>query len=72
VAIVIEKEGLSNKTLIASAATIIPIVIEWIIQEITAYQLECNAHGGTSRIFDAGSDRTVLSKDELVKKYYSK
>ena len=43
--IVIEKEGLSSKTLIASTATIIPLVIEWIIQAITAYQNECNAMG---------------------------
>ena len=70
-AIVIEKEGLSNETLISHTATIIPIIIERIIQEITDYQNECNAQGGTSRIFDAGSDRRVLSKDELVKKYYS-
>lgn len=69
--IAVKKEGLSSETLISHTATIIPIIIERIIQAITDYQNECNAQGGTSRIFDAGSDRRVLSKDELVKKYYS-
>ncbi len=70
-ATVIEKEGLSSETLISHTSTIIPIIIERIIQAITDYQNECNAQRGTSTIFDAGSDRRVLSKDELVKKYYS-
>ena len=69
---VVKKEGLSSETLGSHIATIIPIIVERIILSITDYQDECKAHGGTSRIFDAGSDRRVLSKDELVKKYHSK
>ena len=69
---VVKKEGLSSETLGSHIAIIIPIIVERIILSITDYQDECKAHGGTSRIFDAGSDRRVLSKDELVKKYYSK
>jgi hypothetical protein len=30
------------------------------------------AHGGTSKIFDAGNDGRELSRDELIKKYYTK
>jgi hypothetical protein len=71
-AVAVENEGSSGDTLISHTPAIIPIMIERIIQSIIAIENECKAHGGTSRIFDAGNDRGELSGDELIKKYYSK